>query len=207
MTGNTQAAARGGEGRVDGLVLRGPIGDRAASAALSRWRAEPGNRAAWDGSVGTQSAALRPLRKGPAISSPQIQPPSIPRSAVSLSPSGAPVVGSRATGRCNRMQKRYISLWLPHWPAERHARADRQAAAGPLALSISAQGGIRVQGINRAAAPAGRRGRHDHGRRPRPGTRPEDRARRQQGRRRRAGCTGALVRPLQPLDRSMGWTG
>lgn len=53
------------------------------------------------------------------------------------------------------MQKRFISLWLPLWPAERHARSDPEAATGPLALSISAQGGIRVQGVNRAAAGLG----------------------------------------------------
>lgn len=55
--------------------------------------------------------------------------------------------------------RRYLILWLPHWPAERWARAFRrrggESLKGPFALITSGQGGIRLTGVNREAEQTG----------------------------------------------------
>lgn len=55
--------------------------------------------------------------------------------------------------------RRYLVLWLPHWPAERWLRAFRRRTGesldGPFALIASGQGGIRLAGMNAAAQQAG----------------------------------------------------
>ncbi len=58
-----------------------------------------------------------------------------------------------------RSGRRYLVLWLPHWPAERWLRAVRRRTGethhGPLVLIQAGQGGIRLTGVSADAERAG----------------------------------------------------
>lgn len=49
------------------------------------------------------------------------------------------------------MNRRYVSVWLKHWAAERR-RADGQRLAGPLALVHAVSGGVRIGAVDADAA-------------------------------------------------------
>ena len=49
------------------------------------------------------------------------------------------------------IEKRYASIWMPHWRIECHQRRTRLSLDGPFALVTSAQGGVRVTAANMAA--------------------------------------------------------
>lgn len=55
--------------------------------------------------------------------------------------------------------RRYLAIWLPHWPADRWRRARRRAGfvppGAPLALISPGQGGIRLTAVDAAAAALG----------------------------------------------------
>ena len=55
--------------------------------------------------------------------------------------------------------RRYLAIWLPHWPADRWRRARRRAGVappiGPLALISPGQGGIRLTAVDAAASALG----------------------------------------------------
>ncbi|MBO6949813.1 MAG: DNA polymerase Y family protein [Rhodospirillales bacterium] len=49
------------------------------------------------------------------------------------------------------MNRRYVSVWLKHWAAERR-RADGQRLAGPMALVHAVSGGVRIGAVDADAA-------------------------------------------------------
>lgn len=53
------------------------------------------------------------------------------------------------------MARRVISLWLPHFQAERMMRAGRAGVATPFAVTASERGALRLCSVNRAAAALG----------------------------------------------------
>jgi protein ImuA len=106
------AAAKGGS---MGLVLRGPIGDRAASAALSRWRAEP------------VETALRGMGR-------------LAHSAAQASPKGPSHFVTADTAVIHPTQRGFsLSLWRArggqpgNWTVQQDAETLHLALAAPLA--------------------------------------------------------------------------
>ncbi|WP_298725420.1 DNA polymerase Y family protein [uncultured Ferrovibrio sp.] len=57
--------------------------------------------------------------------------------------------------------RRFISVWLPHWPTDRWLRQQSNASSGaaarerPLALTMTASGGVRLAAVNAVAADSG----------------------------------------------------
>lgn len=54
--------------------------------------------------------------------------------------------------------RRFISIWLPHWPTDRRQRQAKKRNAvvrTPLALTSESQGGLRLSAVDRNAAAAG----------------------------------------------------
>jgi protein ImuB len=51
--------------------------------------------------------------------------------------------------------RRFLCLWLPRWPTDRWQRQQAEPVAGPLVLTASGQGGIRLTAVDRAAARMG----------------------------------------------------
>lgn len=53
------------------------------------------------------------------------------------------------------MSKRYVSVWLPHWPTERRRRAQGKPDQTPFALVAPGNGGVRVVAVDAFAASEG----------------------------------------------------
>src|SRR6202034_3233070 len=66
----------------------------------------------------------------------------------------AAAAAARRNGWWSGTMRRFLCLWFPRWQTDRWQR-QHNAPPGPLALTASGQGGIRLTAVDRSAARLG----------------------------------------------------